>query len=324
MPPGVDGNLTYFYQRPSYSFTNNFYYADLKNLDTTTRWTPSIVFLLLVGIVWLGVGLFVLFKQGGNSPFVLHFAIVSLAAFVFHAYKPIGLGADFDLAVSLLDNIAFAFFVPLFLHFCLRYPVRSEVFDRSRWKTYALYVPAAIISLANVFFSIILILPIGEGNLTALAEFVDRIDLFVNLDLGKFDSVYCRNFIWRGYFIMAVQQKSPADGSAALEMDDVGNDCRRRADCSFSDCRAFHLSAGRYDFRRHYDFAARFDSAQLRSFGRALSLDGRGCGRPRALVYAMTTVAIAMMIGAVALLLVYLVTGKNLSNTEITCARLSP
>jgi len=26
---GVSGNLTYFYQRPSYSFTNNFYYADL-------------------------------------------------------------------------------------------------------------------------------------------------------------------------------------------------------------------------------------------------------------------------------------------------------
>ncbi len=31
---GVDGNLTYFYQRPSYSFANNFYYADLKHIDT--------------------------------------------------------------------------------------------------------------------------------------------------------------------------------------------------------------------------------------------------------------------------------------------------
>ena len=40
----------------------------------------------------------------------------------------------------------------------------------------------------------------------------------------------------------------------------------------------------------------------------------------RALVYAMTTVAIAMMIGAVALGLVFLAVGNNLSTTEITLA----
>lgn len=38
----------------------------------------------------------------------------------------------------------------------------------------------------------------------------------------------------------------------------------------------------------------------------------------RALVYAMTTIAIAMMIGAVALGLVFLALGNNLSTTEIT------
>jgi PAS domain-containing protein len=38
----------------------------------------------------------------------------------------------------------------------------------------------------------------------------------------------------------------------------------------------------------------------------------------RALVYAITTVAIAMMIGTVALGLVFLAVGNNLSNTEIT------
>ena len=38
----------------------------------------------------------------------------------------------------------------------------------------------------------------------------------------------------------------------------------------------------------------------------------------RALVYAMTTIAIAMMIGAVALGLVFLAVGNNLSTTEIT------
>jgi len=31
---GVDGSLTYFYQRPSYTFRDNFYFADLKHIDS--------------------------------------------------------------------------------------------------------------------------------------------------------------------------------------------------------------------------------------------------------------------------------------------------
>lgn len=80
---GVDGSLTYFYQRPSYSFQDNFYFADLKHIDSVPRWTPGIIFLTIVGLIWLGVGIFVLFKQGSQAPFVLHFATVCLAAFVF-------------------------------------------------------------------------------------------------------------------------------------------------------------------------------------------------------------------------------------------------
>jgi hypothetical protein len=117
---GVGGSLTYYYQKPNYSVTNNFYYADLKSIDTLPRWTPSIIMLSIVGLIWLGVGLFVLFKQGSRSPFVLHFATLCLAAFVFHVYRPLNLGQDLDLAIQLLDDAAFAFFVPLFVHFCLR------------------------------------------------------------------------------------------------------------------------------------------------------------------------------------------------------------
>ena len=43
---GVDGNLTYFYQKPSYSFSDNFYFADLRHIDPVPRWTPSIIFLV--------------------------------------------------------------------------------------------------------------------------------------------------------------------------------------------------------------------------------------------------------------------------------------
>src|SRR4029078_6227941 len=72
---GVDGNLTYFYQRPSYSFSDNYYYADLKHIDPSPRWTPSMIFWSLVGMIWLEVCIFVICKQGSRSPFVLHFAM---------------------------------------------------------------------------------------------------------------------------------------------------------------------------------------------------------------------------------------------------------
>ena len=99
---GVDGSLTYFYQKPAYSFSDNYYFADLRHIDAVPRWTPSIIFLSIVGLIWLGVGIFVLFKQGSRSPFVLHFATVCLAAFVFHVYRSIGVGRDFDLALICL------------------------------------------------------------------------------------------------------------------------------------------------------------------------------------------------------------------------------
>ena len=178
---GVGGTLTYYYQKTSYSFTNNFYYADLKNIDTLPRWTPSIVFLTFVGLIWLGVGLFVLFKQGSRSPFVLHFAMVCLAAFVFHVYKSLNLGQDLDLAVNLLDDIAFAFFAPLFLHFCLRYPVHSDVFDKDRWKTIALYIPAAILTLVLLTFSLGPLVPI-ESVALFLKSFAAGSKLFPTLN----------------------------------------------------------------------------------------------------------------------------------------------
>ena len=50
---GVDGNLTYFYQKPSYAPADSFYFADLRHIDAVPRWTPSIIFLSIVGVFWL-------------------------------------------------------------------------------------------------------------------------------------------------------------------------------------------------------------------------------------------------------------------------------
>ncbi len=322
---GVDGDLTYFYQRPSYSFSNNYYYADLKHLDTQQRWTAPIIFLTFVGIVWLGVGIFVLFKQGGHAPFVLHFAIICLAAFVFHVYRSLYIGEDFDLAINLIDNLAFAFFGPLFLHFCLRYPVRNEVFDNSRWQTYLLYLPAGLISLG--IFSLSLFSQISLKwelfNLKwqlhdTVAFYLDKFNLLGNLYQANFyhfvifvaagAGVLIRRF-WRNKQTIVRQRlKWAMWGTIAAIVPIVSVQIARR-----------------FVYLPEDSWTAAITTLPLAliplSFGHSVVryrlMDVDVVVR-RALVYALTTVAIAMMIGAVALGLVFLALGNNLSTTEIT------
>lgn len=142
---GVGGYLTYYYERPSNPPETRFYYAYLYSLDAKPRWTERDLYLNFVGLIYLLVGLFVLFKQGGRAPFVSQFASVCLAAFVFHFFKPIGTFEDLDLAIAFLDDAAFIIFAPLFLHFCLIYPTHYRLSDKRRWPAALIYVPAALL-----------------------------------------------------------------------------------------------------------------------------------------------------------------------------------
>jgi PAS domain S-box-containing protein len=315
---GVDGNLSYYYQKTSYSTLNSFYFADLKHIDTLPRWTPKVIFLGFVGLIWLGIGLFVLFKQGSRSPFVLHFATVCLAAFVFHTYNSIGLGQDLDLGISLMDDIAFAFFVPLFLHFCVRYPVRSEVFDDKPWKTYILYAPAAVLSSVLVFVSV---LPQFLPQ-SSIAGWIARLDDAISL-YGTLYAAIFYHFIggvtagavfllWRFFKnkqpVVRQRLKWAVWGTIAAIVPII----------------LFQI-ARRFVYLPDDNLNTALTTLPLAliplSFGHSVVryrlMDVDVVVR-RAMVYAMTTVAIAMMIGAVALGLVFLAVGNNLSTTEIT------
>ena len=314
---GVGGSLTYFYQKSNYSFSDNFYYADLRSIDTLPRWTPSILFLSLVGLVWLGVGIFVLFKQGSRSPFVLHFATVCLAAFVFHVYRSLSLGQDFDLAVTILDDAAFAFFVPLFLHFCLRYPVRSEVFDTPRWKTYVLYAPAALFTLVSLIFSLLPLLP-SETLAGRLREVTTAFGIFpllnqallIHFVIGV--SLGATVLIWR---FLKNRQTLVRQRLKWAMWGTVG---------SVVPILAFQI-VKRFVYLPEDTVITAFTTLPLAliplSFGHSVvryRLMDVDIVVRRALVYAMTTLAIAMMIGGVALGLVFLAVGSNLSTAEIT------
>ncbi|MBK7932957.1 MAG: PAS domain S-box protein [Acidobacteria bacterium] len=315
---GVNGSLTYTFQK-SYSFADNYYFADLRNIDSVPRWTPSIIFLAMVGLVWLGVGMFVLFKQGSQSPFVLHFAAVCLAAFTFHTYKPVGIGQDFDLAVSLLDDFAFALFVPLFLHFCIRYPVRSTVFDEQRWKTILLYVPAAVVSVWLLFISLLPALFWRTDAAAWLARVDDRYNLtggtstFLLYHFVIGVSVGAGFLIWRFWknhqIVVRQRLKWAMWGTIAAVFPVIIMQTASWFGVQIAD----------------NTVATALTTLPLAlipfSFGHSVVryrlMDVDVVVR-RALVYALTTVAIAMMIGAVALGLVFLAVGNNLSTSGIT------
>ncbi|HEX5890340.1 MAG TPA: ATP-binding protein [Pyrinomonadaceae bacterium] len=141
----VGGQLHYRMQRPSYPPETQNYWADLDNLGSIHRWTPRVIYINVIGLAYLLIGFFVLFKQGGRAPFVLHFATLCLAAFVFHFYTPTGTYRDLDLAIAFLKNSAFILFAPLFLHFCMLYPTKQQLFANKRWRAIALYVPAILL-----------------------------------------------------------------------------------------------------------------------------------------------------------------------------------
>lgn len=155
----VGGQIHYLMERPSYPEQTRFYYADLDGLDAVHRWSPRNIYINLLGLVYLFVGFFVLFKQGGRAPYVLHFASLCLAAFVFHFYTPVGSYRDLDLAVAFLKNAAFIVFPPLFLHFCLLYPVKQQLFTERRWRVVGLYVPSVLLLTLSVFIYLAGIIP---------------------------------------------------------------------------------------------------------------------------------------------------------------------
>lgn len=314
---GVGGSLTYFFEKRSFSFEDNRYFADLRNIDTVPRWPASLIFLMIVGIVWLGVGVFVLFKQGSQAPFILHFATVCLAAFVFHVYSSLGFGQDFDLAIQIIDWLAFIAFAPLFVHFCLRYPVRSEVFDEARWKTIATYAPGVIIATSVIVIALLpLLLPSSAavGFTTTMASF--RVFPLLNsLMVGHFAigvAVGAAILLWR--FLTSTQAvvrqrlKWAMWGTIASVVPIIGLQLTRQFiylpdDIVTSALSTLPLALIPFSFGH--------------SVVRYRLMDVDVVVR-RALVYAMTTLAIAMMIGAVALGLVFLAVGNDLSTTEIT------
>src|SRR5262249_37657345 len=128
--------------------------ADLYTLQVSDPHMMQGLYFALIGLIYLGIGLYFLLKQG-RAPYVTHFFIICLLAFIAHFFSStLEMRTQFDKGIDLADTIAFVFLAPLFVHIAAIYPLRQRLIARSRWLSRVvmgcLYAPAAILVLCEI------------------------------------------------------------------------------------------------------------------------------------------------------------------------------
>jgi PAS domain S-box-containing protein len=110
------------------------------------------LYLAFIGLVYLSVGLFVLFKQS-RAALTYHFYAWFLASFVSYFYQATKEGSQLDNLVYVIDGIALALLAPLFLHFCIKFPSKMTGLLGSLPVKMTLYLPATALIAFNLFYA---------------------------------------------------------------------------------------------------------------------------------------------------------------------------
>ncbi len=129
-------------------------------------------FLEFVGVLYLGIGLFVLLKRW-EAPHALHFYLFCLISFIVYSFSYSGKLNNFDWTIYWTDLVALVLQPALFLHFALAFPRAQPWFRPRRWAFALLYLPAALLLGFRV-------LAIGAGLVPPsleVVEWLERIEL---------------------------------------------------------------------------------------------------------------------------------------------------
>ncbi|MBI3651502.1 MAG: PAS domain S-box protein [Acidobacteria bacterium] len=143
---GVGNDARYVIERKNhvlqsiYRLDEPLYDVDFK-VTTMPQNLGRGLYLAFIGIVYLAIGLFVLFRQN-RAALTYHFFGWFLISFVVYFFSPTRVGNQFDIIISFLDASALALLAPLFLHFCANFPSDKPLFRRSRFLASLLYFPA--------------------------------------------------------------------------------------------------------------------------------------------------------------------------------------
>lgn len=154
---GVGNDARYVIEREDarlqsiYKLESPLYDIDFK-VTTLSQNLGLGLYLAFVGIVYLAVGLFVLFKQS-RANLTYHFYAWFLASFVAYFYQSTREGNSLDNLIFVIDGIGLALLAPLFLDFCAKFPNGQAKLLRRLSVKVALYFPATAIIIANLLFT---------------------------------------------------------------------------------------------------------------------------------------------------------------------------
>jgi two-component system, NtrC family, sensor kinase len=177
---GVGNDARYVIERQDsrlqsiYKLESPLYDVDFK-VTTLSQNLGLGLYLAFVGIVYLAVGLFVLFKQS-RANLTYHFYAWFLASFVTYFYHSTREGNALDNLVFVIDGIGLALLAPLFLDFCAKFPDGQAKQLRKLPVKIALYFPATAIIAANLLFTYKSTL-FGGGALVQVRDWINWSEL---------------------------------------------------------------------------------------------------------------------------------------------------
>jgi two-component system, NtrC family, sensor kinase len=146
---GVGGDARYAILHPD-PILQSIYQSEepLFDIDFRVAAAPQYLerglYLAFIGLVYLIIGLFVLFRQN-RAELTYHFYAWSLLSFIVYFYSATLEFTPLDRLVSILDNAALALLAPVFLHLCANFPVGGKLSARSRPIVALLYLPALVL-----------------------------------------------------------------------------------------------------------------------------------------------------------------------------------
>jgi len=131
-----------------YGIKHPVYDVDFK-VTATDQHLERGLYLAFIGLVYLTIGLFVLFKQS-RAKLTYHFFAWFLLSFVVYFYHSTREFTKLDELVYVLSGVSLALLAPLFLHFCAKFPSGYAWKLRSRPAIAAIYLPAIVLIILDI------------------------------------------------------------------------------------------------------------------------------------------------------------------------------
>lgn len=134
-------------------------------------------YLAIIGLAFLGIGLFFLLRQG-RAPYVVHFYLICLLSFIVYFFSSTDeMRMQFDKVVDFADFAALILLAPVMVHFAAIYPSRYHWFTQKRWKAVYLYIPSILLLLGELVVRISALSHLLSASRVNLRIFLSKIEL---------------------------------------------------------------------------------------------------------------------------------------------------